>query len=463
MGQNEQMERTREFETRISQTMKKHLERLAGPSLPNVKFPVNVTSLACCVLLAERESKLKKDESAQRFTCNDLLPEISELGIPANGNLERIVKDMEEAGYIRVQGDRFLHVQMSLLRLCGVLDEIFPRMQGINLIAYLVQTMEEVRSGRKGLDQAQEQLDQVLEIQGVPFLESRLAHPAEGISGRSVKGRGTEQKAGAERKGKTDQEKQRQAILKLFRAAVREERQKEPAFSSGLIRPGSTMQEDTRRKNVERFDDSRVEDEPGAGPHIDRLVYDAPPEDIKVYDDLRTGHDGRTQQKKGEEDQPVSATDDRNAHGELPAAEKKEGVSSDEAIAERIAAFEEELAMICPLCGKGRIEMRETQKGKLFYVCSHNACYFVSWGKPYHLSCPRCRNSFLIEAADTEGSPFLKCPRATCNYKQNLPGEDGLTQAAEGEVKGGKGTTEETSVRKRKKKMVRRRLVRIKR
>ncbi len=454
MGQNEQMERTRELESRFSETMKKHLERLAGPSLPAADFPVNVTSLACSVLLAERESELKRHESEQRFTCDDVLLEISELGIPANGNLEKIVKDMEEAGYIRVQGERFLHVQMPLLRFCGILDDIFPRMQGINLVAYLVQAMEEVRSGRKGLDEAQTQLDQVLEIQGVPLLESRLAHPAKGISARSIKGRSKDQKAGAEREGKTGREKQRQAILKLFRAAIREERQREPVFSSGVIRPGRIMREDSRRKNVERLDESRVEHESGAGPQIDRLACASPPEEIRVYDDLRTGHDRRTQEKK---------RDKRNAHGELPTVGKRKGISSDEDIAERIAAFKEELAMICPLCGKGRIEMRETQKGKRFYVCSHDACYFVSWGKPYHLSCPRCQNSFLIEMADAEGGPFLKCPRATCNYKQNLPGADGPIQAAGGEVKREKSTTDETSARRRKKTVVRRRLVRIKR
>lgn len=462
MGRNDQMDRVHELETKFSEIIKKHLERLAGPALPDGNFPVSMTSLACSVLLVGRENDLKRNESGQPFTFDDLLQEISGLGIPVDGDREKTIREMERAGFIRIQGNRSLLVEMPLMQLCGVLDEIFPRMQGINLVAYLVQTMEEAQSGRKGLTEALEQLDQVLEMQGVPLLESRPEHPVKGVPARSTNRRDIDQKTGLEKGKKADEEKNRQAMLRLFQAAAREERQKEPVSSSGLIRPRRIMPEDNHGKSVTKSGDSCVEHEPDAEPEAELPVRESPPEKIEVCDDLREEQRESTPEKE-EEDQFISAVDDRNAHGELPAVGRKEDVSSDEDIEERIAAFEEELAMTCPLCGKGKIGMRETAKGKRFYKCSLDTCYFISWGKPHHLSCPRCRNGFLIEVVDAKGSPFLKCPRATCNYKQNLPVGDGPIQETDAGTKKGTGPTGEISAPRRMKKVVRRRLVRIKR
>ena len=92
-------------------------------------------------------------------------------------------------------------------------------------------------------------------------------------------------------------------------------------------------------------------------------------------------------------------------------------------IEERIAAFEEGLAMQCPLCGSGHIKAEDTAKGKSYYKCTNENCNFISWGKPYHISCPECKNPFLIEVSGRDGVTVLKCPRATCRHRQNLAGE----------------------------------------
>ena len=98
-------------------------------------------------------------------------------------------------------------------------------------------------------------------------------------------------------------------------------------------------------------------------------------------------------------------------------------IRSDDLIEERIAAFEQDLAMVCPVCKTGKIKEEQTAKGKLYYVCSNKNCVFVSWGRPYHMVCPRCRNPFLIESAERHGKTILRCPRATCRHRQELPGE----------------------------------------
>jgi len=148
-------------------------------------------------------------------------------------------------------------------------------------------------------------------------------------------------------------------------------------------------------------------------------------------------------------------------------AQEEAAPVSDEALAEKIEAFEFELAMSCPVCGTGRIQPKETAKGKTFYVCSLPGCIFVSWGKPYHLECPRCKNPFLVEFAGKGGETILKCPRATCRYQQPIPEEAGDVLAqplAPGLEKQRRFVAASSlSVSPKKRKVVRRRVVRKKR
>jgi hypothetical protein len=88
-------------------------------------------------------------------------------------------------------------------------------------------------------------------------------------------------------------------------------------------------------------------------------------------------------------------------------------------LASRIAAFEAELAMPCPICLDGKIVPVTTAKGKTYYTCSSKGCRFVSWEKPYHFECPLCKNPFLTEFTTPPGDKGLKCPRAGCSYAQN--------------------------------------------
>ena len=94
--------------------------------------------------------------------------------------------------------------------------------------------------------------------------------------------------------------------------------------------------------------------------------------------------------------------------------------ADDEEIAARIAAFEKELALVCPLCKTSALKEQTTSAGKIFYTCTSGQCNFISWGRPHQIPCPRCKNSFMVEVSDADGQVFLKCPRATCQHRQPL-------------------------------------------
>ena len=118
-------------------------------------------------------------------------------------------------------------------------------------------------------------------------------------------------------------------------------------------------------------------------------------------------------------------TEAKEAMGDEPdkSFEKGDLIRIDDDIEKRIIAFEEHLALECPICKQSTIQTEETVMGKTFYRCLAKNCNFISWGKPYHILCPRCNNPFLVEASDNAGKTILKCPRSTCRYRQNLPWE----------------------------------------
>jgi ssDNA-binding Zn-finger/Zn-ribbon topoisomerase 1 len=137
---------------------------------------------------------------------------------------------------------------------------------------------------------------------------------------------------------------------------------------------------------------------------------------------------------------------------------------SDDDLEAQIAAFEQDLAMTCPLCGGGKVETKKTAKGKNFYVCTQQDCVFVSWGKPYHLECPWCKNPFLIEASGKAGKTILRCPRATCRYQQGMPGEgDPSLVQSTADVHGATPSNKAVRRPRKRKRAVRRRVVRRKR
>jgi ssDNA-binding Zn-finger/Zn-ribbon topoisomerase 1 len=96
--------------------------------------------------------------------------------------------------------------------------------------------------------------------------------------------------------------------------------------------------------------------------------------------------------------------------------EKETFSINDDDIKKRIMAFEEDLALECPICKHSKVTVEDTTAGKSYYKCSNKECNFISWGKPYHILCPKCNNPFLIEASNKAGKTILKCPRATCRY-----------------------------------------------
>ncbi len=73
------------------------------------------------------------------------------------------------------------------------------------------------------------------------------------------------------------------------------------------------------------------------------------------------------------------------------------------------------LNITCPKCGKGKMAVKKTRRGKIFYGCDqYPACDFATWDKPINEFCPTCK-SILVETKKGQ----IKCSNKECDYKKS--------------------------------------------
>jgi len=488
MEQEENLRRE-EVKKRFDDTLANHMASNVGHDQGTTVGPFNLAMVSCLVLLAEREGQLEMfpSDAPERYTRETFLEELEEIGLDLDVSFPGQIDSMVEKDLILVGPDGTFSARPGAMALTKKIDEAFPGMPGMNLVAYLVQTIEEVLSGRKELDFAVRQFDQTLTIYG------------NGSSRPTVRGMASADTVPAQKAPSKDALKSAlSATLRKRQAGQVKEKQSgrlsgRPRIvtANGEVKsleirdlfprasesaPAAKFPRATEPEEVETPSSDALpqEDAPAHADEAGKAIEDLPqaiPDEGAEKEALQAGVQDslslETVQADATEQEPKQARPATVPVAHETKAQEEVAPVSDEALAEKIEAFEFELAMSCPVCGTGRIQPKETAKGKTFYVCSHPGCIFVSWGKPYHLECPRCKNPFLVEFAGKGGETILKCPRATCRYQQPIPGESGdvLPQPlAPGLEKQRRFVAASSlSVSPKKRKVVRRRVVRKKR
>jgi hypothetical protein len=512
------------IKVRFEKTLTRHVAIKEGYD----DLPLDLESLSIGILLVEQDHEVKNGlcKPSERYTRDTLMSALAEIGVQSNGAGNRVTADMAEKGYVEIDTDGRLFAQARLADFIQKLNASFPRMQGLNLVAYLIQTMDEVLSGRKDIEFALEQLDQTLHHQ------SHDGPPPK--TGRSSLSGSKQDPVPKQDKPSTDTLKSALSKRLRKRQAQGSPSAKQESDACIVVSGGG----EARPLNVQRLFSPKPEiggaDEPAPGFETPALEFETEDQQEQVPDSdtdaVKALHieeedrasapkpDGRQEtpaepeavssdqgpadnltapteenatlspdvcEKPSGEVDPASPNDDPPiadaasestppsipAVSELPAnegAEKTDRVS-DQTVQERIESFYESLALTCPVCHSGRILEQNTEKGKVFFTCSNSECVFVSWGKPHILVCPWCKNPFLIEGTGKQGNAVLKCPRATCHYQQPVPG-DGRSDQAEamspGALVGGEAGSSAVRTQKpirKPKRRVRRRVVRKKR
>jgi len=464
----------------------KHLERLIGSRYGIGELSMNSVALSLIMMFMERENEIESfpSDEIDRYKNETLIDDFEELGFDAAQDMNLSVEEMIRKGYIHIDNGRFIP-QKPMISMARLIDLVFPKISGMNLVAYFVQTMDEVTSQRKDLDSAISQFDQVLQLQGVPLKKrSQQSEPSK-VSKQSAdkeynidgldKSLQINQKVFPEKEFKTstilgrissdnlsdlyensstepkvlssDAYKGKVEIRKVNfgMPSLKEVKQdKKPSderehieneelgtpVKLSDIQPhndAESISSDTKvitsfkelEKNVIDEQSSSVD---SAATRVAMLDSATPNEDVSH--DLKSTEQDKTTFDHNKNDLSEMAPiqdnnkylketddDDSETHDE-----KVDPFIKDDDIEKRIMAFEEDLALDCPICKHSKVMAENTATGKFYYKCSNKECIFISWGRPHHISCPKCNNPFLIETTNKASKTILKCPRATCRY-----------------------------------------------
>jgi hypothetical protein len=427
----------------LDRTLLNHLERITGAREGVNGLPVNLLTTACIVLLAERAGAPggSQEDAGGAYGESEFMEDLAEIGIENGRRLRETLKSLSLKGYVEIGRDGVITVKEPVVSMARLLDRAFPGMPGMNLVAYFIQTLDEVESDRKDARAAVLQLDQMLKRHG--------ATPPKTAAPKKTPKRGLQRPARLKRP------------TRLTLPADMAAPAPRPADPHPPEPPEPPLPADEQPPADEP---PPVEAEPAEGlidhaadPHAGEPPAAPLPEEVPESASLEAPGDEELAPEPGsprelpatffEPAAPAApAPEEDPAHPDGRADENEKAVTAPgDPVEEQVAEFEEKLAMQCPICRKSSIAARETAKGRTYYKCVDEKCMFISWGRPHHTPCPLCGNPFLVEEEPGGGSGLLRCPRATCRYR-------------EGSVVKGDATPARP-----KRKVVRRRVVRRKR
>ena len=401
--------------SQFDEILGKNLDRLLGVRHGIEALPLNIFTVSCLILLATRETEIEGFPylPPERYTHESLLNDMSDMNIEHGGDLEAYISTMGKKEYIKVENDGRLFPGSPIMKMAVLFDRIFPKMPGLNLVAYLGQMIDEVLSNRKPLKAAINQFDQMLNLQGVSlkgdaesgqkdaaksFPHLKVTKTAQLIKKKiiPVDIKPSDIYSKLETKVWAPPQHKAEMPIPSFEPEQDGAGRETPTDMTGLQAAASDIKTEFKGQDLEDMSIPAVQNDAERQAGV--------PHDHHYSD----GHSGPTPSIDGSV--PVKGYDlDFDSETE------------DDDIEKKIAAFVEELSMKCPLCRVSGIVPRTTARGKSYYKCSNEECNFISWGKPFYLPCPKCENPFLIETPDSQGNMILKCPKTTCLHWQKFP------------------------------------------
>lgn len=459
----------------FDQVLAKHIDPIAADLKTVLQDGSSVCGTTLLVLLKEREQEREQfgAQAVEPLTPENLIAEAIDMGIADNGALRRSLQALQTAGAVVPDKDGCLNAGPPAHAFLRQLDGLLPGMPGLNLVAYAAQTIDEVRSNRKSLSAARDQFDQTLGIQrrggrkdsgqagGEPEPSAEAGAPP---AKRPLIDRSTIRKrlrAAVQRRGG-------QNVIGASTVASRAPETIRPLAFGAPPPPGPPAAEEKvdpssalLEKDFPAADaaDNTGPDFAAAGAAMDRFSTSessedaAPPkaDDTPAADDSPAADDTPAAPAKDPPEEPdgmplktptaeaitpeAAAADPAPQTAPSPVADASAddvqpplivhtpaaGAPSmdDTAVEERIAAFEDDLSLRCPVCGKAKVAVKTTPAGREYYQCTAADCAFISWGKPVHRRCPWCDNPFMIERMNRNHEIMIQCPRATCRYKES--------------------------------------------
>lgn len=421
-------------------------------------LPLDMVTVASLHLLAERENEIEEESTdKKRYEKNVFLNDLAEMGFEVDEDLMVKLQNIIDQGFVEINAEGGYHTGLEAMEMVSHINRMFPGMPGMNLIAYILQTLEEILSGRKECDDALEQFDQALVSRGKPltFVHLRTEKRTESQNAQERIKRAIEReesRKASEKLKAINSEKLatlRASMLrvkdpmvvtkraigadeirikeispqKIKEARERERLEKERLEAERLEREKAELEQ--KRLELERLAREQAERERLERERLeaerkemeDRLRAEREQAEREQAEQERIARkEAERLEKEREEAQRLAREQERlRLEEERLARESRERELS---IEEQIAAFEQQQATVCPLCQQGKIVKETTESNREYYRCDNRMCKFISWDKPHPYRCPQCGNPYLLEFRKQDGSFGLKCPLATCSYLQ---------------------------------------------
>jgi len=411
----------------------------------------NLATISCITISVDREREIKAyaDAPPERFNRETFTSELVDIGLDQDDYLDKAVSSVLGAGYITTLPNGKLKAEMPAFMMVGFLDSMFPGMQGLNLIAFILQINDEVNSSRKSLDFAKQSFEATLKTRGVSVTKDHAqkratemvkgVHKAVSVQSKQISARLKRENLNKlsqlmkTRKQRTDGYHEKVRVQNLFDKGpspeeIEAEKQKARDVEKAALKAEELVKElaekDKKIKEAEVAAQELaeqlkvIEEKEKAAEKAQAIAIQEKAEALAAREQEMAEKEARLlvleeELKRREEESKKEAKTKKFAARQAETAIAQDDIES------QIAAFEKTLTMPCPLCHNGRVEEKTTDKGKIFYSCDQKECRFVSWDKPYHFECPLCKNPYLIEFITPSGTLGLKCPRASCTYSQD--------------------------------------------
>lgn len=353
---------------------------------------------------------VQSSEDSAPYTLKTLLADLSDFSMTPDLTTITMLNGLMTAGYATFSPEGALEAADNSTKVVNTLDRAFPRMQRVQLAAYIEQTINEATSARKDLPFALTQFDQTLTLHGQTLLKAKTGsklQPRVKTSSTIIKQTATPQQPPSTpppAKNDTPPPTEGEAAAASEQAPLPQiPEPSEPESDQRSIPAEASEPEEAPLAT----DEAATESESLAASASMPQAEDDRQTNFFVDDDLQQAFAAALKDS--------GAPADPHPQAEVTATEPP--------VADNAARHEDSIA--CPLCGHD-VTPQQTPTGKSFYACKHNNCQFMSWSIPHDLPCGLCDSPYLVEKT-VHGVPLLRCPRAGCPYERPLSEENPST------------------------------------
>ncbi|MBU0992486.1 MAG: HDOD domain-containing protein [Proteobacteria bacterium] len=156
------------IERQLDGILEDHIKKMLGIRSHHIPLPLDLVSIACLFLMADRETAIEGQDQnpPSRYNGETFLDALTDIGIKVNGNSITKFNALIQNEYLSSDADECYSAGPASLILTGLLNRMFPKMQGLFFVSYFIQTIEEALSGRKNEKQALDQAEQMILSQG---------------------------------------------------------------------------------------------------------------------------------------------------------------------------------------------------------------------------------------------------------------------------------------------------------